>query len=388
MRGDATTASHLRIISNRDEEWNLRMEMVKRAERFLLLTTYYFGSDERSGTMVDALAAAARRGVQVVLVIDTFGQRLAQNLSKKADRPRLIARLRSLEAAGARLIWYAPKSLRHRWVGGGAHIKIQVSDQGSALFGSANISHQSFSRWSEVTLEMRGAIVPLLIQEVCTLAALGKSETVELVGSLPPAAASEQPYALRYLREDPELCSGPFFPLGAVRNRLTQAIVDLIDQAQHSLSFTSIYVKPPPILEDAIVRACRRGVKVEVFHSHRGSLGVSHLPWIAASFHAAFIIKEGATIYESLAGEHSKVILVDDRHVAVGSYNLEHAAHDRLIEAMVFTDDARACQHFRTMFNTMKNDAGIVAVPPDWLSALPLVLHAKRELLRPIKRWF
>ena len=40
-----STATRVQILSDREQEWALRMEMVNRAERFLLLTTYYFGSD-------------------------------------------------------------------------------------------------------------------------------------------------------------------------------------------------------------------------------------------------------------------------------------------------------------------------------------------------------
>ena len=114
-----STATRLKVLTDREDEWAIRMEMVNRAERFLLLTTYYFGSDERSGRMADALLAAARRGVRVVLVLDSFGQRLAQNLSRLSERPRLLERCRDIEAAGGLVVYYAPSSLRHRLVGGG-----------------------------------------------------------------------------------------------------------------------------------------------------------------------------------------------------------------------------------------------------------------------------
>lgn len=381
------TATHVTVLTDREAEWTLRLQMVARARHFLLLTTYYFGGDERSGQMADALVAAARRGVRVVLVLDSFGQRLARNLGRPSERPGLLARLRDLEAAGGRLVHYAPTSLRHRLVGGGVHVKIQVSDAGVALFGSSNVAHESFAQWNEVSLAVEGAIVTHLVHEACLFAGLSEGETAALTGFLPVSRLSDQKYKLRYVREDPSGRCGPLFPFGTVDNRLTAELVQLINRAQRSLCITSLYCKPAPVLMAAILRACRRGVAVEIFHSHRDSLGVTQFPWISASIQYGAVLEEGARIYENRAGEHAKVLLVDGCEVAIGSYNLEHAAHDRLIEAMIFSDEEAICERFRSLFETLRHSPENAALSPDWLSDLPLQLQIKRWIYRPMQRW-
>ncbi|MES1157794.1 MAG: phosphatidylserine/phosphatidylglycerophosphate/cardiolipin synthase family protein [Haliangium ochraceum] len=382
-----STATRVQLLTDREEEWDLRMEMVRGARRFLLLTTYYFGGDERSGQMADALAAAARRGVRLVLVIDRFGQRLSQNLSTASERPRLEQRLRDIEAAGGLVVRYAPAALRHRLVGGGVHVKVQVSEAGVAIFGSSNVAHHSFAQWNETSLRIEGPTVDHLVEDGCHFAGLSAGETAALVGLLPRTPAAESGQSLRYVREDPSLRSGPFFPFGIVRNRLTDELVRVIDGAQRLLCIASLYCKPAPVLKDAIVRACRRGVDVEIFHSHRDSLGVTQVPWISASIQYGSLLREGARIYENRSGEHSKVIFADDCQVAVGSYNLEHAAHDRLIEAMIFSADPALCGHFRSLFQALRRSPGNVALRPGWLSELPLQLQVKRWLCRPLQRW-
>lgn len=382
-----STATRVNVITNREEEWSLRMEMVDRAQRFLVLTTYYLGNDERGGRMADALLAAVRRGVRVVLVVDRFGQRLAQNLSRPSGNNGLQERLRDIAAAGGLVVYYSPLSLRHRLVGGGAHVKIQVSDGGVAIFGSSNIAHHSFAQWGEVSLELEGAIVAHLLREACRFARLSGQETALLTGFLPVPPVSATIRRLRYVREDPVEKSGPLFPFGTVRNRLTDELVKLVDGARRSLRIASLYCKPAPVLKSALMRACQRGVDVEIFHSHRDSLGVTHFPWISASIHYESVLNARARIYENHAGEHSKILLVDDREVAVGSYNLEHAAHDRLIEAMIFSDDVEICGHFRTLFETMRCNPGNTALTRHWLREIPLQLQVKRWLYRPLQRW-
>ncbi len=381
------TATRVSVITNREDEWSLRMEMVNRAQRFLVLTTYYLGNDERGCRMADALLAAVHRGVRVILVVDRFGQRLAQNLSRPSGNTGLEERLRDIAAAGGLIVRYSPLALRHRLIGGGLHVKIQVSDGGVAVFGSSNIAHHSFAQWAEVSLKLEGDIVAHLLREACRFARLSGEETALLTGFLPLPPASGTTRHLRYVREDPAEQSGPLFPFGTVPNRLTDELVKLVDGARQSLRIASLYCKPAPVLKAALMRACRRGVDVEIFHSHRDSLGVTHFPWISASIHYESALNAGARIYENHAGEHSKLLLVDDREVAVGSYNLEHAAHDRLIEAMIFSDDVEICGHFRALFERMRHNPGNTELTSHWLREIPLQLQFKRWLYRPLQRW-
>ncbi len=382
-----STATRLLVFGSRDDEWRLRLSMVNDAQRFLLLTTYYFGSDEQSGQMLDALAAAAQRKVRVVLVLDRFGHRLAENLSLPGERARLAERLRAFEAAGGQLVSFTPKSLRHRFVGGGMHVKIQVSESGTAVFGSSNLAHHSFFQWNEVSLQVQGALVTHLLHDACQLAGLDADETAAFTRLLPTPHDSDPTCDLRYVREDPAERAGPLFPFGIVRNRLTDDLVRLIDGAKHSICIASLYCKPAPVLRRAILRACRRGVMVEIFHSHRDSLGVTHIPWLSASINYRKLLKAGARIYENRAGEHSKVILVDDQKVAVGSYNLEHAADDRLIEAMIFSEDTTFCGQFRRLFQTLRLAPDNRVLTAGWLGELPLHLQIKHWLCRPLQRW-
>lgn len=380
----ASTATRLKVLTDRGDEWSLRLAMVRGAQRFLVLTTYYFGADARAREMADALVAAARRGVRVILVVDAFGQRLARGLSTAEERAALQQRLAAIEQAGGRVVAYRPADLCHRLIGGGMHVKLQVSEAGVAIFGSSNIALQSFDQWNEVSLEVAGDIVTALLAEGCRLAALSDAERSALAALLPSTSAG--PFALRYLREDPAERSGWYFPLGRVDNRLTNELVRFIDSARATLRITTLYCKPTPLLSAAILRACRRGVDVEIFHSHRDSLGTP-IPWIAASVQFRALLEAGARIYENRSGEHAKVLFVDERAVSVGSYNLEHAAHDRLVEAMIFSEDAGVCARFHALFTTLRGSANNRSLARSWLSDLPARLRVQRWLWRPLQRW-
>ena len=137
----------------------------------------------------------------------------------------------------------------------------------------------------------------------------------------------------------------------------------------------------------ALVAAARRGVQVEVHHSHRQALPATDLAWIAAAAHYDRLLAAGVRVYENRRGEHSKIVLIDGTWVAFGSYNFEHAAHDRLAEAMLVSRDARATQPAVDIFAELHQHPDNVMVTRQLLADLPATLQARRRLLGPFKRW-
>jgi phosphatidylserine/phosphatidylglycerophosphate/cardiolipin synthase-like enzyme len=92
-------------------------------------------------------------------------------------------------------------------------------------------------------------------------------------------------------------------------------------------------------------------------------------------------------VYENRHGEHSKIVLTDGTFVAFGSYNFEHAAHDRLAEAMLATRDPAAVRPALAIFDELRRHPDNVAVTAGTLRELPLRLGIKRAILGPFKRW-
>ena len=99
--------------------------------------------------MITALTEAQRRGVAVNLLIDGFGQSLGGVLMTPADRAALGALLDDLRRLGGVVTTYRPRHRVQQWLGGGQHVKIQVSEAGEAIFGSSNLSRSSFEKWNE-----------------------------------------------------------------------------------------------------------------------------------------------------------------------------------------------------------------------------------------------
>ncbi len=382
-----TSASALVPLWSRAAEWDRRLAMVRSARSFLYLSTYYVEYDAYGTSMLEALIAAQRRGVAVSLLIDAFGQRLGGVLMSRADRAALAARLEELRRAGGHVTSYQPPQRVQQWLGGGQHVKIQVSEAGEALFGSSNLSHSSYERWNEYSVALRGPIVGTLLESFSQIG--GRLDESHVRALRDVAADGPTPdLALDYWFCNPNIAQGVLGPLGwRGRNSVTDRLAERIASAKQSIAMTSFYFKPVEPLVSALVAAASRGVQVEIHHSHREALPATDLAWIAAAAHYDRLMSSGVRVFENRRGEHSKVVLVDDDWVAFGSYNFEHAAHDRLAEAMITSHDRRAIAPAQRIFEELRRQPDNVRVTREMLDELPTRLALRRRLLGPFKRW-
>ena len=260
-----------------------------------------------------------------------------------------------LRRAGAVVTIYRPAQYVQRWLGGGQHVKIQVSEAGEALFGSSNVSRSSFEGWNEYAVSLRGPVVRTLLESYRDIGGRVDESHLEQLddateggdgGSRAGVLALQPEHAARGVRPArlarPEPGDRP--PRRAHCRRPA------------SIWITSFYFKPVEPLLAALVGAASRGVQVEVHHSHRDALPATDLAWIAAAANYDRLLAAGVRVYENRRGEHSKIVLIDGDWVAFGSYNFEHAAHDRLAEAMLASRDPRATQPAADIFAELRED--------------------------------
>ncbi len=125
------------------------------ARHYVLLEMYLFESGTVADRFIEALCAAAARGVRACLLLDDFGALFL----RKADRQRLTA-------GGVALVFFNPLRFGLRFTNlSRTHRKILVIDGATAFTGGAGISDQFDPQarpddfWHETMLEIRGPCV-------------------------------------------------------------------------------------------------------------------------------------------------------------------------------------------------------------------------------------
>ena len=381
-------ASALVPLWDRAAEWQRRLAMIESAQSFLYLTTFYIEYDAYGAQVLAALRRAQRRGVAVTLLVDAFGQRLGGVLMTSAQRAALARDLDGLSAEGGVVTVYAPVHWVQRLLGGGQHVKIQVSEAGEAIFGSSNLTKSSFESWNEYAVAVRGPVAVTLLESVRALGGAVAPAHCEQLAEVSLAGGPLAGLPLDYWICNPSTAQGWRGPCGwRGVNDVTDRMIEMLDSARMSASITSFYFKPVRRLLDAVLRAANRGVRVEVFHSHREALPATDLAWIAAAASYPQLLDAGVHLYENRHGEHSKLVLIDDAWAAFGSYNFEDAAHDRLAEAMLASRDPRAVAPLQAAFSNLRADPDNLRVTHESFGRLPPRVRARVARYGRFKWW-
>ena len=383
------TAFSLRPLWERAAEWECRLGMISEAPEFLYLSTFYIEYDRYGIELLSALLDAQRRGVAVNLLVDGFGQLLGGVLMTTEDRRALSTQLDALRAAGATVTTYRPHYYLQRRLGGGQHVKIQVSELGEAIFGSSNVTRSSFEGWNEYSVSLRGPIVRSLLESYRDIGGqVDDSHLRRLDDVIPQGSAPTTPIELEYWCCNPNLLQGRLGPVGwRGHNVVSDQMIAMVREARETVELTSFFFKPIAPLMAALLDAAGRGVRVEVYHSHREALPATDLAWIASAVTYERLLDAGIHVYENRHGEHSKLVLVDRARVAFGSYNFEDAAHDRLAEAMLVSRDPRAVDPAASIFDGLQRDPDNSRVTREAVRAWPRSVKWRLALYGRFKRW-
>ncbi len=346
-------------------------QALDQAQRTVWLAMYMVSPVGQSGTVLQALMRAARRGVDVYLVVDGFGSR---------EAPATL--WQDLESAGVRLTIYRPL---HKFWGlldasqwRRMHMKLCVIDAQQAFVGGINLIDDRFDLghgWVEqprldYAVQVTGPVVlPVLhsIKAVWTRARFGsdwRDDLTQLVQSdhkvkrvrrwvqqarmrlspteqdrLAQAAALRAPMRSAFVLRD------------NLRQRRTieQVAMQAIQQARQRIDIVTPYFYPRRAMRLALRAAAARGVKVRLLLQGKLDYRIAGL---AARVLYGELQHHGVHIYEyQPAFLHAKVLCVDDEWATVGSSNLDPLSLVLNLEANLIVRDRAFVRTLSTALN-------------------------------------
>lgn len=285
------------------------------------LLTFVWWRGVTAGRFAAALAAAARRGVRVRVLLDAVGARRAS--------PHHIA---VMEAAGCEVRWFRPLRL------GGLvaarsrnHRKILVVDGAVGFTGGVGIADEWLGdargprEWRDTHLRIRGPAVSML------RAAFWDS-WVETGG---PLTGPGEPIVVPSVEGDALIQIVASAPTGGP-NPQVRLLVSLLAAARQQVRITTPYFNPPEELEAALVDAASRGVDVRVLLP--GPHADKRFVQLAGEDSYGRLLAAGVDIlcYQPTM-LHAKVLTVDGTAAVVGSVNCNHRSsiHDLEVSAVI-----------------------------------------------------
>jgi len=309
--------NRIRLLVNGEQYFPELLAAIDGARRVIEIETYIFADDNIGHRVVDALAAAGSRGVEVRLLIDGFGggefaRRLVDELGAHGVQVRIYRPERW---------WRLERKLLRR-----LHRKFAVFDEQLAYVGGINVIDDH-----NVPAHVRGRLGPRFdfavacegpIVGAMTLAVRQLWRRLALIDlrhrndprprvTLPrPAAIPGGVPASLVLRDN-------------LRNRraIERAYLQAFDNAREEVVIASAYFLPGRRFRAALVAVAGRGVRVRLL--------LQGQPEYALQFHAqralyGQLLAGGVEIHEYVASYlHAKVAVVDRSWATVGSSNID-----------------------------------------------------------------
>jgi cardiolipin synthase A/B len=293
-------------LVNGDEIFPAMLSAIRSAKRSINFETYIFWDGEVAKKFTAALSERAHAGVAVNLILD------AQGTSKMGQEN--AAQLRN---AGAQIVkyhsalWPDPRRYNNR-----SHRKLLIVDGNVAFIGGVGIADlwagnaDSPKHWRDNHYKVTGPVVAQLQGSFISNWIKTRGEVLHGPKYFPPLedSGSLQAQAIR---------SGPHY------ENLDLMYLLAIASAKKSLRIENAYFLPDDLVRKELVEAAKRGARVEIVVP--GKKIDQKLVRSASRRHWPELLNAGIKIYEyEPTMLHTKLLIVDDKFVSVGSGNFDN----------------------------------------------------------------
>lgn len=293
-----SSSSTIALFTEGDELYGAMRADMAAARASIRLESYIFAADEAGRPLIEALRAAAERGLRVEVRIDAVG---SFGLFPRAEE-------RALRAAGVRFTRWRRFSLRRPWqfLHRRNHRKLLVIDEQVCWLGGFNI-HRECSyravgegRWLDYHLRIEGPVArqaALLFDHDGKLPRGSRLRAADGVLLLPNKTRRQRALLHRVLRQ-------------------------AFARARQRILLVSPYFVPDRRTQAGLCRAAARGVAVTVLVPAKSDVAIAQ--WASRAAYSR-LLAAGVRIVEYLPRVlHAKAFVIDEKLASVGTANLDY----------------------------------------------------------------
>ncbi|MEZ4458755.1 MAG: phospholipase D-like domain-containing protein [bacterium] len=319
---DSCDGNLLTLLATGEAAYAEMTSLIDRAQDTISISTFVLGNDEVGRTLVERLAARARQGVTVRLMLDGVG-------SVGTDRKVL----KQLTDAGGKLVWFMPvfrmspgrTNLRN-------HRKILLCDD-VAVVGGMNLAHEyigptpAADRWCDLSVRIEGPLVPQITRVFEADWAYATQTTAPVVSESNATLGTSE---LQFIAGGPDQAADPLY----------DALLTSMYVAEDRVWLATPYLIPDDGVFHALILAARRGVDVQILLPLRSN---HRLADVARGTYVRDLIEQGVK-FQWYSGPmmHAKCMLFDQTLASIGSANLDIRSLFLNYEAATFIYDAES----------------------------------------------
>jgi cardiolipin synthase len=351
MRLEFRDQNRIELLCRGEQYFPRLLAAIEAAREEVLLETYIYEDDPTGRAVTAALCAAARRGVQVYVIVDGIG---ARNFSAAFQK--------QFAESGVRFLVFRPLrfaiSLRMPQLRR-LHRKVAVIDAQTAFVGGINIiddltSHaeQPLPARLDYAVQVNGPLVADITASSRRLWIYAsrkwlKQEWRHWPGQVDPPPPAGTVRAALAVRDNFRR-----------RHLIESAHLAAIFGARNEIILAHAYFWPGRRLLRALYRAAARGVKVRILLQGQPD---HPLLYFATQFLYDRMHKSGIELYEYRKSHlHAKVAVIDGHWATVGSSNIDPFSLLLAREANVVIEDAGFCAQLRKSLAEETADGGVL----------------------------
>ena len=295
-------------LFNGEQAYPAMIDAIDEARDCVLLQSYIFQTDATGRAFVDALDRAARRSVDVRVIVDGVGEYYGWPHVSTLLKARGVPHARFLPPRLLPPAIYA--NLRN-------HRKVLVVDHRVGFTGGMNIGDRHLFerprgyRVRDLHFRLEGPVA----------AQLGHVFLEDWAFCTGDASLPGAPAGLDARTPNGAVCRGIVDGPNEDLDRVTTTILGAIDAARTRILVATPYFLPPETIRSALSTAALRGVRVDVLLPSRTYPPV--MGWAARHGLDALLAHDVRVHEQPPPFDHTKLLLVDDYYALIGSTNLD-----------------------------------------------------------------
>jgi cardiolipin synthase len=300
-----------------DDPWqyyNVMLEDISAASKSICIETYKFGGGNIGERFRDVLTRKAKEGVEVKILIDSWGAQVSQSFFKElvsyAGEVRFYMKIK--------FFWdFFTKNHRRN------HRKMVLIDDSISYVGSSNISGHSLN-WCESVLRLEDPDLNIQLRKIFNSDFKNYNKYVFNKPGLTRVLHSPE---YEIVRDVPSI----------TKQKIKKRFEDLIKKAKKRVVIETPYFLPGFLLRKALSDAVKRGVDVTVITPKNSDV---HMVDLVRGRYLGMLHKNGVNFRMFLPHNlHAKLMLVDGETFSIGSANFDYRSFRYQMEIILIGKD-------------------------------------------------
>ncbi|MFT8469817.1 MAG: cardiolipin synthase [Oenococcus sp.] len=345
---------------------------IEKAQDHIHLAFFSIFDDPTGNKLIDLLTKKAQAGIEVRVIYDAYGSH--------GTHRRMYRRL---QQAGGIIYPFLTRrfQLLALRINFRFHRKVVVIDGKVGYIGGFNVGDQylgkskKFGNWRDSQLKIVGdAVLSLQSRFFIDWNATAKEDDkLSFLADYFPATQVNGIHPIQIVSSGPE----------SLVDQIKQGYLKMISLATKTITIQTPYLIPDqPIFENLLI-ALAAGVKVDVFIPNRPD---HPFVYRATQYYAQELIQAGAHVYRYDNGFlHSKLLMIDDEIISIGSANMDIRSFELSFEANAFIYSAKFANKIKNQITKDVSQSKLLSQEDfDGQGVWMTVLQKFSRLLSPI----